>query len=255
MLLVGLALLSWQDRPGRPFPPEITDTVPNSAPRNLDEVLLQLDKIDIDKEFRRAQAEFERAFREVDANKIRLEFEKAMAQSNVEKMEKEWKESLSRMDFNKLKKELGEHLSETELSKMQAEFNEAMKKVDLEKMKVEMEKMKSENMKEMEQQLERAGRELREIKPKMEADLKKAKHDIEKAKQEIREYKAFTESLEKDGLISRDKGFTLDYREGKLLINGSPAPSSVYTQYASFLEKHTAFRLVQGESGVKLERK
>ena len=73
--------------------------------------------------------------------------------------------------------------------------------------------------------------------------MEKARKDIDKAKAEVKEFKSFTEGLEKDGLIDRKKGYTLRHKDGVLTINGEKATDATYNKYRSFLEKHPSFRI------------
>ena len=73
--------------------------------------------------------------------------------------------------------------------------------------------------------------------------MEKAKVDIEKAKVEMREYKSFVDGLEKDGLINKRDGYSIEHKNGELIINGKKQPADVYNKYRSFLEKHKKFNI------------
>lgn len=116
-------------------------------------------------------------------------------------------------------------------------------------MKLELQEMKNINLDEIRKELEEAKINMKDLGPEME----KAKEEIEKAKVEIREYKAFVDGLEKDGLINKKEGFTLEHKDGELLINGKKAPSQTYNKYSEFLEKHKKFRMVQNDEEFDLD--
>jgi hypothetical protein len=93
---------------------------------------------------------------------------------------------------------------------------------------------------------------MKNLKPKIEEELKKARVEIEKAKQELKEYKAFEEGLEKDGLINKKENYTIEHKDGQLSINGKTQPQSVYNKYRSFLEKHKKFTLKKDDDNFEL---
>ena len=48
--------------------------------------------------------------------------------------------------------------------------------------------------------------------------------------------KEFTEGLEKDGLINRKKGFTLEIKNGELYINGTKQSKEVNDKYHKYFK-------------------
>ena len=94
---------------------------------------------------------------------------------------------------------------------------------------------------------------MKEIKPKVEEELKKAKVEIEKAKQDIKEYKAFEDGLEKDGLINKKENYSIEHKNGQLIINGKVQSNDVYNKYRSFLEKHKQFNWKKDGDGLDLK--
>ena len=90
--------------------------------------------------------------------------------------------------------------------------------------------------------------ELEKIKPQVEVEIKKAKIEVEKAKTQLKEYKAFEEGLEKDGLINKQEQYTIEHKDGQLIINDKLQREAVYKKYRSFLEKHKNFKLQKGDT-------
>ena len=70
---------------------------------------------------------------------------------------------------------------------------------------------------------------------------------IEKAKAEMKEYKGFVDGLEKDGLINKKEGYTIQHRNGELIINGKKQPADVYNKYRTFLKKHEKFTIKKSD--------
>lgn len=249
-----LALVSWRGEQQSGNQQSQNDTLPRkSQPKDLDEVLAELDAIDLKKTMETAQLQIEKAMKEIDGDKIRLEIEKAMKDVDFEKIQSEIKESLARVDFDKIKLELGDKMKEIDLSKLEAEMKQ-FREVDMEKIKKEMEKFRDIDMKKLELDMSKMKEELKNIGPEIEKELANAKVEIEKAKVEIKEFKGFVEGLEKDGLISKKDGFTLKHENGELFINGKKASAEVYNKYNDFLQKHKKFNMVQNEKDFDLDK-
>ena len=98
-------------------------------------------------------------------------------------------------------------------------------------------------MKKLGEDLKKMTEELKNIKPNIEKELADARVEIEKAKTEIKEYKTFVDGLDKAGLIDKKGTYTLQHKNGELLINGKKASDQVVQQYRSFLDKHPKFKI------------
>jgi len=85
--------------------------------------------------------------------------------------------------------------------------------------------------------------EMKDLGPKIKVQMENAKVQIEKAKVEMREFKGFVDGLDKDGLIDKNKPYTLKNKDGELFINGKKAGEEVMSKYRSFLEKHKSFNI------------
>lgn len=88
---------------------------------------------------------------------------------------------------------------------------------------------------------------MKDLGPKIEKEMEKAKADIEKAKIEMKEYKGFVDGLDKDGLINKKEGYTIQHKNGELIINGKKQPTEVYSKYRNFLEKHEKFTIKKSD--------
>ena len=96
---------------------------------------------------------------------------------------------------------------------------EEVKKIDMSKIDAEMKKLEIE---------------MKDLGPKIEKEMEKAKVEIEKAKVEMKEYKSFVDGLEKDGLINKKEGYTIQHKNGELIINGKKQPADVYSTNTEF---------------------
>jgi hypothetical protein len=101
--------------------------------------------------------------------------------------------------------------------------------------------------------MSRVKEEMEKIGPQIEKEMKKAKIGIEKAKEEIKEYKAFVDGLDKDGLIKKSEGYSIKHRDGELIINGKKASNETYLKYRSFLEKHPKFDIKKSDDDFDID--
>ena len=252
-LLCGLsvALASWSGDRDRKTGQSQNDTIPrkHSEPRNLDEVLEQLESMDIEEQLRNARQQVEKAMKEVDFEKIRIQMESAMKDIDFDRIEKQVRESVAKIDLDKMKEEM----SNIDFEELEAELKESLEKIDMDKLKEEIRRVKEIDMKELETEMAKLKEEMKEMGPKLEKEMSKAKQEMEKARVEIREYKEFVDGLEKDGLIDKKKGFILEHRNGELFINDKKASAATYGKYRQFLEKHSRFRLVQNDKEFNLD--
>ena len=77
-----------------------------------------------------------------------------------------------------------------------------------------------------------------EFKKGIEDAMEKAKIGIEKAKKELLQLKEFTDGLQKDGLIDKKKGYSIEWKNGgELYINGNKQPKEVSDKYRKYYKK------------------
>ena len=143
--------------------------------------------------------------------KIKAQIDKATSEINAAKIDKEIKESLASVDWEKMNKDM-----------------EEVRKIDMSKLDADMKKMEIE---------------MKGLGPKIQKEMENAKASIEKAKAEMQEYKSFVDALEKDGLINKKDNYTIQHRNGELIINDKKQPADVYNKYGSFLKKHNKFTI------------
>ncbi|MCA6450597.1 MAG: hypothetical protein IM584_09320 [Chitinophagaceae bacterium] len=163
------------------------------------------------------------------------------------------------IDFAKMDKELKaamDEMKKIDFEKISREVQTALAKVDWEKTRTEVErslreaekKMKDIDKKQIEKEMAKAKEEMSEARLKSKIDMEKIRKDvekgmaeakvgIEKAKKEIAQLKEFTESLEKDGLIDRKKGYRIEVKKGELYINGTKQSKEVNDKYRKYFKE------------------
>ncbi|MGZ3924767.1 MAG: hypothetical protein ACXVBJ_13430 [Flavisolibacter sp.] len=262
ILLIISALVvtaaAWQVAPGKSTR-TITDTVPDkNKVKSIDDALEQLEKSqkelertlqekNWDKEMKDAldkahfdaekmKLQIDEAVKQIDAKKIQDEVAKAMKEVDLQKMKADLQENLDKVDMKDMKLQIENAMKQVDAAKIQADINASLAKVDVEKIKLELDKVKQIDMKGIEENL-------RKMKPEIEKSMQDARQSIEKAKKELTEYKTFIDGLDKDGLIDKGKSYTIQYKNGELIINGKKQSSEVVKKYNSYLKGKKDFTL------------
>jgi hypothetical protein len=211
----------------------ITDTVPKNKAdkkiRDLDDVIDELDRAEIKVNMDKVNEELKEAMKQMDRAKIQMEVDKAMKEVDMEKIRAEVDRVTNEIDAVKIEKEVKESLASVDWEKMNKQMEE-MKKIDMSKLDADMKKI-----------------EMKGIGPKIEKEMENAKASIEKAKVEMKEYKSFVDGLERDRLINKKDGYTIQHKNGELIINGKKQPADVYNKYRTFLKKHEKFTIKKSD--------
>ena len=236
-LVIGGITMSFQNTPFNPFDQldsltELQDTIPEKinndqaemSMKEFDKLMLSMDretlkmqseisKIDFDK----IHKEISTSLNKVDFDKINMDIDKAMKAIDMAKIEQGVKSALKEIDWNKMNNEVKLSLQD---AKKQIE------KINLEVAKKEMEKAKLE--------IEKSRKELRKI--NVDEIMKNARIGITKAKEELRLTKEMFTEMEKDGLINQKDGFSIEYKEKTLLINGKKQSEAVADKYRQYIK-------------------
>ncbi len=185
----------------------------------------------------------------LDAQLKKLDF------SKMEQDMKQAMKEIEKVDFAKIEREVNESLKNVDWKKMQADIDKAMQEVDvhmqelnLEKMHVNLEKMKVNLGKQQLKMSLDAGK----IRKQVEEGMEHAKDGLDKAKEELQNLKAFTNELEKDGLINKKKGYFIKVDSGKLYINGKEQSTETYEKYKQYYHKGSFTIKSDGENNTSI---
>ncbi len=264
-LTIGLVSWDFKQSPGR-YKQSANDTVPKTKSiekekkiRDLDEALDELNNAEMKIDMEKIQKEIDQAMKNVDMEKIKREVDIAVKEIDLDKIKKEVEASLSKVDMDQVKKEIEKAMSDVDYDKVKNEMAQALKEVDAakiiqevdaslarvdwEKIKTEMDEVKKIDMSKMETEMKKVNEEIEKMRPELKKEIEKAKVDVEKAKVELKEYKAFVDGLENDGLINKKEDYSIIHKDGELTVNGKNVSAEIYSKYRSFLEKHKKFRI------------
>lgn len=179
-----------------------------------------------------AMKELDRAMLDMDKN-LKIDFSK---------MDKELKaamDEIKKVDFEKIGREVRESMKKVDWDKIRAEVDKAMREAEIQ--------VKNIDKKQIEQQIEQAKAnleqakisshiDLSELKRNVEKSLEGAKTGIKKARKELGLMKEFNDTLEKDGLINKKKGYKLEIKNGELFINGTKQSKEVNDKYRKYFK-------------------
>ena len=271
LVVSGLVITAtaWQGSPGKNTH-ITTDTIPDkNKVKNIDDALEQLEKSkkefertlqqkDWEKEMKEAmdkshfdaekmKQQIDEAVKQIDAKKMQEDLTKAMKEVDLEKMKVELQQNLEKVDLAQMKDQMEKAMKQIDAAKIQADINSSIAKIDMEKIKLELDKVKDIDFKGMEESLKK-------MKPELEKSMQNAKESIEKAKKELLEYKGFIDGLDKDGLIDKDKSYTIQYRNGELTINGKKQSAEVVKKYNSYLKGKKDFTIKKDEDHFNIDK-
>lgn len=171
------------------------------------------------------------AMKSVNVEQIQQQVKLAMQQVNMDSIQQQVKLAMQSVDTDKMKAELDKAMTELKNSNWQQELEKGMKE-----MKAGLAEMKNVNMAEIKKEMENARKEMENAKVNMKDDMRKAKIDIEKARAEMTQLKSLLQDLEKDGLIKKGEDVKLEWKAGRLYINGKEQSPEVSEKYKA-LEK------------------
>lgn len=197
-----------------------------------------------------------------ELNEAMKDLEKAMDEMSRDikfdfsKMDKEIKlalDEVKKIDFDKIGKEIDIAVKGISWDKTRQEVDKALREVEL--------NLKGIDTKALKEDLAAAKIELELKKDIMDIDLGKtirssiesgmaaARTGIEAAKKELILLKEFIDTLDKDGLIDKKKGFKLQIRDGELYINDAKQPKEVNNKYKKYIEDRQDFTITSDEEG------
>lgn len=198
-------------------------------------------------------------YRVGDLDKAMKELDMAMADMDknmkfdFSKMDREIKaamEEIKKVDFDKISHEIQSELKNVnwdeanlEIKKALRETERSINEVDMKEIKKEIEKAKAEISKEK----IASHIDMQKIREGVDKGIAGARVGIEKAKKEISLLKEFTESLEKDGLINRKKGFKIEIKDNEMYINGTKQSKEVNEKYKKYFREENYIIRSDGE--------
>jgi hypothetical protein len=160
---------------------------------------------------------------------------------DMEKIMKDVELSLKSIDMDKMMASISSSLKDIDLNHSSAEIEKALAeaKKEIEKAKLEMKEIDRVAMKKelvnAEKEIEKARNEIKKI--DLDKIMDEARAGIDKAKAELKLTKEMFTEMEKDGLVNSKKGFSIEYKNKDLYIDGIKQPGKVTDKYRKYFKE------------------
>jgi hypothetical protein len=236
-LLIGGVTLAFQDSPVI-YLQEAYTQQEEAAPCNNKDTLppekkmtiKQLDELtaNLDVEMKNVAEEMKK----IDLSGIMKQVEASLKEVDLEKINADVQKSLAAIDFQNIEKEIKDAFKDVKWDKIETEVKQALQEA-----KTEMSKINTGDAKKA---MEEASKALNKVELEMkQIDFGKimdnAKEGIDKAKAKLRSLKTMFTDMEKDGLIDTRAGFTVNFKDGDLFINGKKQSKEVTDKYRKYI--------------------
>jgi hypothetical protein len=213
-----------------------TDTLPEKegiTMKDFDKLQAQLDKV---------LAEVNAELKGIDFSKLQKDvIEQAMKEVDMDKMMKNVELSLKNIDLDKIMADVSSSLKNVDLNFKSAEIEKAMAEAgrEIEKAKLELKDIDKEAIK---KEMDKAKKEIEKSKLEIEKiDMNKimdeARAGIDKAKGELKLTKEMFTEMEKDGLVNSKAGFTIEYKNKELYIDGKKQDEKTTAKYRKYFKE------------------
>src|SRR6476469_508666 len=175
--------------------------------------------------------------RDNDKDEFRMkELQEAMKQLDLQMQ----KLDLHMKDIDlKISKQVQEVLANVDMEKINNEVQENLKNVDIDKIKLEVDKSVKDAQEQIKNiDMDKMKLQMQELKKKIKNTIKDTKERIKKKKKNLQDIKDFTDQLQKDGLIDKKKGYSIEWKNGgQLYINGKKQPKEISDKYKKYYKK------------------
>jgi hypothetical protein len=234
---------------------------------------------DLDESMKKVEEQMEN--QKLNFDKMQNDLNESLEKINTDKINEELKVALSqleKLDVQKLQDELKSSIANIDSDKMRAQIDASLKnldKIDMEKMGKEIEKSINDakanihpeeiekkvresldkvDFEKIKENMNKAKEEIEKNKIHMKVDLDNAREDLAKAKQEIRGYQEMVYKMEADKLLSTKGDYTIEYKDGKISINGVVQPNSVTNKYKKYFPRDgVTIRKEKGEMNINIQ--
>lgn len=213
---------------------------------------LGLDMKDLDQQVAKQLNE---AMNEIDFEKMSRQIDEQMKKLDVDKIKKDINNSiedaqnqLKKIDSEKMEMDIQEEIRKIDVDKIKSDVNNSIQQVHDQLKQIDMQKLRNE-MLQLQQNFNSS-----KFKMQIQDAMKGAKESMERATQEVKDMEEFTDRLEKDGLIDKKKGYSVEWKkEGDLYINGKKQPKEISDKYSRYYKKDGYKIEMSGDNGKRKE--
>jgi hypothetical protein len=245
VLLIGGITMSFQDSPfayskfSVADDPGIYSACTDTLPEKEGMKMQEFDKLQT--ELDRSLLQVNDELKKMDFSKMQLDIETALKSVDMDKIRKDVDLALKNVDMSKLMAEVSASIKNIDIDYNKADIEKALAEAakEIDKAKLEIKEIDKEKLK---KELTNAQQEIDKAKLKIEKiDMDKvmteARAGIDKAKEELKLTKEMFTEMEKDGLISSKDGFTIEYKNKDLYIDGVKQPEKTTDKYRKYFKK------------------
>ncbi|HEX6915022.1 MAG TPA: hypothetical protein VF145_07260 [Chitinophagaceae bacterium] len=243
LLIILIGGTAWQARPVKPQSPAskpfVSDTV-KPGEHGTGENEPGIDNID------RAMKELEQSMKKLDEE---------MKQVDLSKMETELRVAMSKLDASKIRSEIKAAMEKIDKRRIREEIENSLRAADQGLREIDFSKMEAqlaEVGKNLEKQQKQMHLEMENVQKHVTEAMGKAKIQMQKAQEELKHMRAFTDELEKDGLIDKRKGYKVQVKQGELYINGTKQSKETSDKYRKYYKQDDFTINSNGESIIDL---
>jgi hypothetical protein len=215
--------------------PATLDTVPKNHDIDID-----LDTKDLDQTIKKSLEMAEKSMKEIDMNKISKQIEQSMKQIDISKLQLEIEKSMKQVDWDKMKSEIDRSMKDVDLNKMklelEKEINGEMKNINRQEIKKSLEEIKKINFDDLKKEMENLKKEMELNKDHLTKEMDIAKLELLKSKAGLIELKEMTSEMEKDGLLNKKEGNTIEFKNKELFINGKKQSQETTEKYRKYFK-------------------
>ena len=191
--------------------------------------------LNIDNEMLKMKVEISK----IDMTKIRAEINESISKVNFDQIKLNIDKAMKEVDFTKIDKAVKSALKEVKWTKVNEDVRNSLREAKKEIEKINMNQVKKE-MDKARLEIQKSGDEIKNI--NIDRIMANAKETITKAKEELKLKKEMFNEMEKDGLLDQKEGFTIEYKDKNLFINGTKQSEPITDKYRKYI-KDDAFRI------------
>jgi chromosome segregation ATPase len=271
LIIIGGAGIAWYgNTPETHYHSNRLDTIPRQEKKmkagndntiingNIDEALQSIDR-SIEQlkqqDFKKMQQELAASLQKINTEAIQKQFQEALQNIDAEKIKLETEKALQKTDWEKMQQDIQKAIAEVknniDSKKIEAELQEALeaskkamaeaKQIDMTKIHAELDRAKEElknKQADIREEIERARKEIKEnMRRNWSREMEKAKAEMGRAREELINYKTMLSEMEQDGLLTTKSNYTVEYKNGDLIINSKKQPESVTAKYKHYFKK------------------
>ncbi len=181
-----------------------------------------------------------------DLDKAMKDLDKQLKEIEWDKINKDIAISLQSIDWKNIQSEIDKSVKNIDMGKIEIDIknavNDAKINFNSEEFKKSMEEVRKINMKEILEELKKAKIELEKNKERIKIDIRGVKDEIKKASAGLQEIKEMTNEMEKDKLLNKKEGYTIEFKNQELFINGKKQSEKVAEKYRKYF-KGKSFKL------------